>query len=78
MKRILIGLVRFYQRHISPCKKPTCRFEPTCSTYAIQALERFGALKGTWLAARRILRCNPFGGYGYDPVPEEWPHKKRK
>lgn len=71
MKRICIGLVRFYQRHISPLKPSCCRFTPTCSAYAIEAIERFGAFKGTGLAIWRILRCNPWGGHGYDPVPEK-------
>ena len=75
MKRICIGLVRFYQRHISPLKPSCCRFTPTCSAYAIEAIERFGAFKGTGLAIWRILRCNPWGGHGYDPVPEK---KKKK
>ena len=68
MKRVLIALVRFYQRNISPCR-PRCRFIPTCSQYAVEALERYGAVKGSWLAFKRILRCNPFHKGGYDPVP---------
>ncbi len=71
MKRLLIGLIRWYQRWVSPRKAPTCRFSPTCSAYAIEAIERFGAIKGTGLAIWRILRCNPWGGHGYDPVPEK-------
>ena len=74
MKRILLALIRFYRRRLSPLKPPSCRFTPTCSEYAIEAIERFGAFKGTGLALWRILRCNPFGGHGYDPVPE----KKKK
>lgn len=73
MKRLLLGLIRFYQRHISPHTPPACRFQPTCSQYAFTAIERFGALKGGWLAFRRLLRCNPFCKGGYDPVPEETP-----
>ncbi|MCQ2227016.1 MAG: membrane protein insertion efficiency factor YidD [Bacteroidales bacterium] len=69
MSRILILLVRFYQRCISPMTPPSCRFTPTCSQYAIEAIQKHGALKGTWLAIKRILRCNPWGGHGYDPVP---------
>ena len=71
MKRVLIVLVRFYQTAISPYKKPTCKYYPTCSNYAIGAIERFGAFKGSFLALYRILRCNPFSRGGYDPVPEK-------
>ena len=70
MKKILIALVRFYQRNISANTRASCRFQPTCSTYAITAIERYGALHGGWMALRRILRCNPFCKGGYDPVPE--------
>ena len=69
MKRILIGLIRFYQKAISPMRPPCCRFIPTCSAYALEAVEKYGALKGGWLAFRRILRCHPFCKGGYDPVP---------
>ena len=65
----LIFLVRFYRVCISPLKPPTCRFTPTCSTYALQALRKYGPFKGGWLAVKRILRCHPWGGSGYDPVP---------
>ncbi|MCA8971631.1 MAG: membrane protein insertion efficiency factor YidD [Planctomycetes bacterium] len=61
--------VRFYRRFLSPLKKPCCRFHPTCSSYALEALEVHGAIKGSVLAARRILRCHPLGGSGFDPVP---------
>lgn len=64
-----ILLVRFYQVAISPLKLPTCRFSPTCSTYALEALKKYGLLKGGRLALRRIMRCHPWGGSGYDPVP---------
>ena len=64
-----ILLVRFYQVAISPLKPPTCRFSPTCSTYALEALKKYGLLKGGRLALRRIMRCHPWGGSGYDPVP---------
>lgn len=77
MRRLFIGAVRFYQRHISAHTKPSCRYTPTCSQYAIEALERFGALRGSVLALWRILRCNPFGGHGYDPVPETFTFKRR-
>ena len=65
----LVVLVKFYQVCISPFKPPTCRFTPTCSQYALEALRKYGPLKGSWLALRRILRCHPWGGSGYDPVP---------
>lgn len=68
MKKILINLIKLYQKIPGPVHG-LCRFTPTCSNYAITAIERFGALKGSFLAIKRILRCNPFGGYGYDPVP---------
>lgn len=65
----LIGLVRFYQIVISPLKPACCRFTPTCSQYALEALRKYGPVKGSWLTIKRILRCNPWGGSGYDPVP---------
>ena len=68
MKYILIGIVKFYQKFISPLKKPCCRFYPTCSAYALEALKKYGALKGTYLAIKRILRCHPFNDGGYDPL----------
>lgn len=71
MKHLLISLIRFYQRGISPYTKPKCKYYPTCSEYGIQAIERFGAFKGTILTIWRILRCNPFSKGGYDPVPEK-------
>ena len=69
MKRVLLALVRFYRRAISPFRPPCCRYTPTCSQYALEAIEKYGALKGGWMAFRRILRCNPFHKGGYDPVP---------
>lgn len=69
--RPFIGLVRVYQYAVSPWLGGNCRFEPTCSQYTIEALERYGVLRGGWLAIRRIGRCHPWGGSGYDPVPEE-------
>lgn len=68
MKYVLIGVVKFYQKFISPLKKPSCRFYPTCSAYAIEALTKYGAVKGTFLAVRRILKCHPFNDGGYDPL----------
>ncbi len=67
--RVLLLLIGGYRRWISPALPPACRFTPTCSAYAAEAIERYGAAKGTWLAVRRLLRCHPFGGSGYDPVP---------
>ncbi len=64
-----ILLIKFYQYVISPAIGPKCRFTPTCSQYAIQALKKYGLLKGSWLAVKRISRCRPGGGSGYDPVP---------
>lgn len=64
----LILLVRFYQKFISPYKPSCCRFTPTCSQYALEALRKYGPLKGSWLAFKRIIRCHPWGGSGYDPV----------
>lgn len=72
MKKILIALVRFYQKNISPLTKPSCRFIPTCSQYALEALEKYGAAKGSWLAVKRLSKCHPFhkGEHDfYDPVP---------
>ncbi|MBI4565301.1 MAG: membrane protein insertion efficiency factor YidD [Planctomycetes bacterium] len=69
MKYLLILPIRFYQLTISPWLPRVCRFEPSCSRYAIEALRKHGAIKGVWLSIRRLLRCQPFGGSGYDPVP---------
>lgn len=69
MKYILISLVKFYRAAVSPYRRPCCRYYPTCSQYALEALEKYGALRGGWLAFRRILRCNPLHQGGYDPVP---------
>ncbi len=70
MKRILIAIIKLYRKYISPMKRvPTCRFTPTCSEYALEALQRYGAVKGSYLAVRRILKCHPFHKGGFDPVP---------
>ena len=70
MKRILLALIGFYRKHISPHTPPACRFTPTCSQYAQEAITKYGALKGGWLALRRLLRCHPFyKGDHYDHVP---------
>ena len=70
MKRAFLFLIRFYQRNISPCFPARCRFRPTCSAYAYEAIMKYGVLKGGWLALRRILRCHPFyKGNFFDPVP---------
>jgi putative membrane protein insertion efficiency factor len=68
-RRLLAGLVRGYQLTISPLLPPSCRFTPSCSHYALEAITRHGALRGTWLAARRLVRCHPFHPGGFDPVP---------
>lgn len=72
-QQTLVALVRGYQRYISPGLPPSCRFYPSCSQYALEALQRHGAFKGTLLAARRLTRCHPFNPGGDDPVPERWP-----
>jgi putative membrane protein insertion efficiency factor len=64
-----IWIIRGYQYIISPILGPKCRFTPTCSQYAIEALKKYGLVKGSWLSAKRIVRCNPWGGHGHDPVP---------
>ncbi|MGG3466445.1 membrane protein insertion efficiency factor YidD [Neobacillus pocheonensis] len=71
LKKAFIGLIRFYQIAISPLKPPTCRFYPTCSHYGLEAVQRFGAIKGGYLAIKRILKCHPFHPGGLDPVPEK-------
>jgi putative membrane protein insertion efficiency factor len=68
-RRILASVIRGYQLVISPALPPSCRFTPSCSQYALEAVTRYGALKGTWLAARRLFRCHPFHPGGFDPVP---------
>ena len=69
--RILLALIRAYQLVFSPLYAGSCRYLPSCSAYASEAIQRFGALRGGWLAVRRICRCRPFGGHGLDPVPEK-------
>jgi len=71
MSKILIALIVFYQKYISPLKPATCRFYPSCSDYAIQAIQKHGFYKGTFLALRRILKCHPYHAGGYDPVPDK-------
>ncbi len=78
MSRLLIGLIRIYQRFISPYKPRTCRFYPTCSHYALEAIQVHGALRGSWLATRRVLRCHPLNPGGFDPVPPKQPVGKQK
>ena len=69
LKRLALIVIRFYQRFISPLLGSNCRFYPTCSQYALEAIEKYGFFKGSWLALKRILRCHPFHPGGYDPVP---------
>ena len=69
MRRGTLGLISFYQRYISPSRPPACRFQPTCSHYGYEAIERHGVIRGVGLIAWRLLRCNPFNRGGYDPVP---------
>ena len=70
MKKVLIFMIRIYQKHISPFKgRSVCIYIPTCSSYAVEALQKYGAIKGTYLAIKRILRCHPLAKGGYDPVP---------
>jgi|AntRauTorckE6833_2_1112554.scaffolds.fasta_scaffold47884_2 putative membrane protein insertion efficiency factor len=75
LKSLLIGLVRFYQYVISPMKPPSCRFYPTCSSYAVEALQEHGPIKGLWLALKRVGKCHPFHPGGIDLVPEKNPRK---
>ncbi|WP_028782897.1 membrane protein insertion efficiency factor YidD [Thalassobacillus devorans] len=71
MKYIFIGVIRFYQKVISPIKPPTCRFYPTCSQYGLEAFQRFGFFKGLYLTVVRIAKCQPFHPGGFDPVPDK-------
>ncbi|HZP56772.1 MAG TPA: membrane protein insertion efficiency factor YidD [Dehalococcoidia bacterium] len=76
MKRPVLALIRFYQRKVSPARPPACRFQPTCSEYAYEAIDTRGALVGGLMAFWRILRCNPLNDGGYDPVPERRPRHR--
>jgi len=69
MKQVILALIRFYQRFISPALPPSCRFVPTCSEYSYEAIQRYGLLKGGWLSLRRLARCHPWNPGGFDPVP---------
>ncbi|EMS77476.1 MULTISPECIES: membrane protein insertion efficiency factor YidD [Desulfotignum] len=69
IKQLLLILIKFYQFFISPLTGPNCRFYPTCSAYAVEAVQKYGSRKGGWLAVKRILRCHPFHAGGFDPVP---------
>jgi uncharacterized protein len=71
IKKILLSIIRFYQTAISPLTPPSCRFYPTCSHYGLEAIQRFGPLKGSFLTIKRILKCHPFHPGGFDPVPEK-------
>jgi putative membrane protein insertion efficiency factor len=69
MTKLAMGLIKLYQNTVSKVLPPVCRFQPTCSQYAFEAIKRYGFARGSWLAAKRIIRCNPFSEGGYDPVP---------
>ena len=69
VSKLLIGLIRLYQVTLSPLIGRSCRYTPTCSNYGIEAIQKYGPIKGSWLTLKRILSCNPWGGSGYDPVP---------
>ncbi|MBR6292327.1 MAG: membrane protein insertion efficiency factor YidD [Bacteroidales bacterium] len=69
LSAVMLALIAFYRSCISPLTPPACRYTPTCSQYAEEAIRKYGPFKGGWLALKRILRCHPFGGSGYDPVP---------
>lgn len=74
MKYLLLGFIRIYQYCISPLLPPHCIHQPTCSRYAVEAIERFGMIHGLWLTIVRLLHCHPFARGGYDPIPEKWQH----
>jgi len=69
IRSLLLSMIRFYQHYISPLTPPACRYTPTCSQYTFEAIQKYGAIKGCWLGLKRICRCHPWGGSGYDPVP---------
>ena len=71
MRFLVLKIIRVYQKYLSPLLGPSCRFHPTCSEYAFQAIETYGVFKGSFLAIKRILKCNPWGGSGADPLPRE-------
>ncbi|MBU0489043.1 MAG: membrane protein insertion efficiency factor YidD [Bacteroidetes bacterium] len=75
---LFIGLIRFYQVAISPLLRPSCRYVPSCSEYGISAFRKHGTLKGGYLTFRRVISCNPWGGHGYDPVPEQFSFHRKK
>jgi len=78
LKYLCIGLIQLYRKFLSPLIGPHCRFTPTCSAYAVEAFQKHGFWKGGILTLWRILRCNPFGKAGYDPVPEQFPRKRKE
>ena len=69
LRKVMLGTIRFYRKWISPLTPPSCRYYPTCSAYGLEAVEKYGAVRGGWLTLRRILRCHPFAAGGHDPVP---------
>ncbi len=71
IRKVFIFIIRLYQKFLSPFLGAQCRYTPTCSQYAVEALQKHGALRGGWLALKRILSCNPWGGHGHDPVPDK-------
>ncbi len=78
MKQVFCFLIRLYRKWVSPILPPSCRYYPTCSAYALEAVERYGAFRGGLLAVKRVLRCHPYHPGGYDPVPLEYPRRKKR